>query len=195
MHDLAKRDDVIALEFHVDYWDYIGWKDPFADPAYTERQRRYVRHFGERYVYTPQMIIDGAAHAVGSRRHDVERAIETARAKRVSETPDILIQHQDSGIEVTIPASAQIKGSYDINLVSFDGSHETEVTRGENRGRQLKNARVVRALTPIGRWRGDEVTHLISRENIPGNGGCAILIQDSATGRVLTASQLLFSNS
>ena len=63
--ELAKRDEVVTLAFHVDYWDYIGWKDPFGDPLHTARQRAYAAHLGQRTIYTPQLVVDGAGHVVG----------------------------------------------------------------------------------------------------------------------------------
>jgi len=78
LNDLSRRDDVIALSLHVDYWDYIGWEDPFATPESTNRQRRYAPVLVERSVYTPQMVIDGAAHEVGSKRKAVTRLINSA---------------------------------------------------------------------------------------------------------------------
>ena len=77
--ELARRPDVIALSLHVDYWDYIGWKDPFGSPMNTARQRRYAEALGLRYVYTPQMIVDGRINAVGSRRDEV---LDANRARR-----------------------------------------------------------------------------------------------------------------
>jgi len=76
--ELTGRPDVVALSFHVDYWDYIGWKDPYASPQYTARQQRYTQALNLRYVYTPQIVVDGRADVVGSHRAEVLAAIETA---------------------------------------------------------------------------------------------------------------------
>ena len=80
LKDLSVRDDVLALSLHVDYWDYIGWKDPFAKPEFTNRQRQYAGVMRLRYVYTPQMVVQGIYQAVGSRRGDVLDFIEKAKA-------------------------------------------------------------------------------------------------------------------
>src|SRR5689334_7353524 len=77
--ELAARPDVLALSLHVDYWDYIGWKDPFAQRAYTERQRSYSRALNQRFVYTPQMVIDGTLQGVGSETATINKLIEKAR--------------------------------------------------------------------------------------------------------------------
>ncbi|RED47734.1 DUF1223 domain-containing protein [Aestuariispira insulae] len=193
LQELAMRDDVIALEYHVDYWDYIGWQDPFADPAFTERQRAYVRNLGDRYVYTPQMVIDGARHVVGSRRHEVEQVIRQMRDERSATLPDIRFRENNGEIHLAISGLPQLKGEYVLTLVGFDGLHETTVKRGENSGKQLKNARVVRSLQRIGLWRGEAVTHFASRDEMAGDGGCALIIQERGTGRVLTGALINFA--
>ena len=77
LNELAGRDDVIALAMHVDYWDYIGWKDIFANPAHTVRQRAYANADGQRMIYTPQMIVGGKDHVVGYKPMHLAKLIET----------------------------------------------------------------------------------------------------------------------
>ena len=89
LHDLAKRDDVLALGLHVDYWDYIGWKDIFGDPAFSERQRAYARAGNRRSVYTPQMIIQGQEHVVGNHPMDVSELIVRHKARPAHVTLDV----------------------------------------------------------------------------------------------------------
>lgn len=92
--ELAKRDDVIALSFHVDYWNYIGWSDPFLSREATERQRAYGRTMGKSYVYTPQVVVDGRAETVGSNRHEVSNLINMAAA--APKVP-IAVDHRKDG--------------------------------------------------------------------------------------------------
>ena len=92
--DLARRDDVLPLSYHVDYWNYLGWSDPFSSAEATERQRSYRRVLGKRYVYTPQMVINGNAEAVGSGRGKVLRLIERARSMP---SLDISVGHPGGG--------------------------------------------------------------------------------------------------
>ena len=100
MHDLSKRDDVIALALHVDYWDYLGWKDEFAVPQNAERQRGYARKAGLRSVYTPQMIINGVTDIVGARPMDLSKAI----AEHTAKTDSIALNVARSGATITILA-------------------------------------------------------------------------------------------
>ena len=87
---LAKRPDIVALSFHVDYWDYIGWKDPFATRETTERQRAYARVLKQRYVYTPEMVVDGIGHDTGRERGPIERLLANAqRGSPQRATPEL----------------------------------------------------------------------------------------------------------
>ena len=100
--ELAERDDVIALALHVDYWDYLGWKDEFASPQYTKRQRAYARAAGERTIYTPQMVIGGQDHVIGSRPMKVSQAIQ----KHIAKAQPVRVQLKRNGDTLTIVARA-----------------------------------------------------------------------------------------
>jgi hypothetical protein len=195
--ELARRDDVLALEFHVDYWDYIGWKDPFADPAFTERQSRYNRRLGSRYNYTPQMVIDGREHEVGSRRGAVDARIEAAGMKRMmmdAPRPDLtLTPTDDGGLTVRLDGAPQEPGTYRVLLIGFDRRHETDVTRGENTGKRLVNANVVRKLKEVGpEWTGGPLEIQVAAAQLAGDKGCAILVQDPATGAIAAAAEMAY---
>jgi hypothetical protein len=192
MRDLAKRQDVIGLEYHVDYWDYIGWKDKFADPAFTGRQRSYVRAMGSRYAYTPQMVINGRTHAVGSDRRKVENIIRESR-ERQTDGPEIVLRRDGQTLQISVGA-ASAGGAYDVVFVTFDKPHETEVRRGENRGRTLVNANVVRVLQVIGPWTGQPVEYSVSLVGKKGDGGCAVIVQKRGHGPVVAASSMPFEH-
>ena len=192
LQELAKRDDVLPLEFHVDYWDYIGWKDKFAQPKFTKRQRSYVKALNGRYVYTPQMVIDGKTHVVGSHRGKVEKLIRRSQASdRVR--PPITLRRDGMNLIVNI-GEADASGEYDITFVTFDKPHVTKVKRGENRGRTLVNANVVRELDVIGKWSGKPVEVAVSLEGKDGDGGCAIIVQKRGPGSVLVAASMPFEH-
>jgi hypothetical protein len=196
--ELASRDDVIALEFHVDYWDYIGWADPFADPRYTARQRAYGRALDQRYIYTPQMVIDGAVHVIGSREAAVEARIEAARMRRelareAGEVPRLALTPAEGGaLTVTLDGPAPGGAAYELLAVGFDGAHETQVRRGENAGRQLTNRHVVRAMEVLARWSGGPLSLEIPAGRMAGDGGCAVLLQQAGQGRIAAARMVRF---
>ena len=184
--ELAMWPGVIALAFHVDYWDYIGWKDPFAKPAYTERQKSYQRSFASRYIYTPQMVIDGRDHAVGSRRAEVKDKI--ARARSRAKAIEVRFEAADGG-RVVIPAGPAPAAGADVWLAVYDEEHETEVGRGENSGRTLKDYNVVRELQHLGYWTGEALSIPLALDAAAdrGRSGCAVIVQHRETKEVLGA--------
>src|SRR5215813_5505605 len=135
--ELATRPDVLALSFHVDYWDRLGWKDPFSSPAATERQQRYAGLLKLATVYTPQLIVDGKWQAVGSDRVEVERALATARHGPIEVPLALTADHGLARIKLG-PLGGPAAGA--VLLIGFDLRHGTAVARGENSGRTLANA-------------------------------------------------------
>lgn len=154
--ELATRDDVLALAFHVDYWNRLGWRDPFSDPAWSERQRAYARQLGSN-SYTPQLVVDGRAHAVGSIRGAVERLIDEAR--RRARPVAVWLDVQPAGTAVEITATIEVGPEAPRPLVVLGAVLEdariTEVERGENRGRTLRDDRIVRSLETLARLDDD----------------------------------------
>ncbi len=190
--ELAEREDVIALSCHVDYWNYIGWEDPFSSPQMTERQRAYARHRGERTVFTPQMLIDGQHSVVGSRRGEVQRRIEDAM---MDPQPRVPVRIEDSGA-VAIGALEQSGGrSATVWYVAFDRKHETDISRGENAGRRIAYHGVVREWTRLAAWSGESLELQIDLADARkrGRGGVAVIVQQDGVGPVLGAAQVRFN--
>ncbi len=186
---IEQRPDVIALEFHVDYWDHLNygsagtWKDPFSQAAFTSRQRQYnaVPLQGRPGVYTPQMIVNGATAAVGSRRAAVLEALET-------EVPELQIEISRLADEFDIQLAGG-NSPASIWLAYFDRHQVTEVAAGENKGKTMENHHVVRSFTEVGQWSGDEPVRLqVSAAATDDNTGCAILVQDKSQRRLLGAA-------
>lgn len=191
--ELAKRPDVIALEFHVDYWDYIGWKDPFGSPDYVKRQRNYSANLGQRYVYTPQMVIQGQTHEVGSKRYLVEKKIALVR-DTAEPGPKVVLKRVGNSVQVNV-SGQDGSMAYDIFFVTFDAKHETKVLRGENRGETLVNTNVVRAFERVGQWTGDPVELMVSLAGKKGDGGCAVIVQQANQGSIAAAAVLAYDGS
>ena len=149
--ELAKRPDVLALGFHVDYWNYIGWTDPFAARFATERQRSYADSLDLRYAYTPQMVVNGAAEGTGSDRAKIESLIARAAAQRAEQPSMMIARSADGQITVHVGAAPSVEpGDGTLWLLSFDRQHSTEVLRGENGGHTLIDYNAVRSLERIG---------------------------------------------
>jgi hypothetical protein len=149
--ELAGRPEVLALSFHVDYWDRLGWKDPFSSPAATDRQQRYSDLLGLATVYTPQIVVDGRWQAVGSNRAEVERAIVSARRDRDEVPVRLAVEHGRAKIDIG-PGGSAVPGA--VLLIGFDRRHVSAVARGENSGRSLAHADVVRGIEEVGQFNG-----------------------------------------
>jgi hypothetical protein len=151
----ASQPDVIALGEHVDYWDDLGWKDRFSSAAVTDRQRVYAASFGIGSIYTPEMVIDGRAEAIGSDDGAVRRAIaQAARAPHGRVQIGVEASGRDAlavsveAAELPVPG----RGDHDEAVVAITEDRlSTDVRRGENHGRVLAHTAVVRALTVLPR--------------------------------------------
>jgi hypothetical protein len=182
LNELSKQpSDVLALAFHVTYWDYLGWKDPFSLPVATDRQAQYGRRFGDG-SYTPEIVVDGAAGLVGSYRDEVNSAIAKARTQNVT-AAEVNLVARDGKASIDIGAG---KGVARVMLVGFDREHVTAIGRGENRGRTMAEANIVRSFRPIGQWNGAPV-HL--EERLPDGEQVAVILE-SADGRIVGASRV-----
>ena len=186
--ELAQREGVLVLSEHVDYWDYLGWRDPFAIPATTQRQRDYARRLGLGYVYTPQMVIQGATQVTGSNREAVLNRLEEPEPG--SSLAVKIDRGGDGRILITVGGAPAGEDAV-VWLVLFDKEHMTRVSRGENRGREVRNYNVVRSFTRIGSWDGEATTMTAIMPEAEGIGdGCAVIVQAQNTGRILGAARL-----
>jgi hypothetical protein len=190
--ELAQRRDVIALAFHVDYWDYIGWKDPFASPDFTKRQRAYAGALSLRGIYTPQMVVDGRADAVGSDRARVEELI-----RRSSAAPKLALTVDATGAKpILILSEARLARAATIWLAIYDREERTRVKRGENGGRDLSEYNIVRALREIATWDGGAQALELDLAGATAEGmGYAILIQSADQGPIIGAAQIAMPSS
>lgn len=182
--ELADRDDVLALSLHVDYWDYIGWQDTFAQEEHTERQAEYRDKLGNRVLFTPQIVVDGTRSVPGFKRAMINQAIAEA-----AETPHLAtigIVSEDGMLHATIASDASL-GPSTIWVASYDRAAEVEIQRGENAGRKFTYRNVVDKLMKVGPWHaGGPGSYPLPQ---PGSGeGIAVWLQDDRTGRVLATS-------
>lgn len=150
--ELARRPDLLALSFHVDYWDRLGWKDPFSSRAATARQRDYAALLGSGSVYTPQIVVDGRWQAIGSDHGEVARALAAAGSQPAPVVP-VTLALADGRVRVGLGAAAGAAPA-DVLLVGFDRRHTDRVGGGENEGRTLTHVDVVRGFAVIGRFDG-----------------------------------------
>ncbi len=186
---LAQRADIVALSFHVNYWDYIGWKDPFASADATERQRAYARVLKQRYVYTPEMVFDGLAHEAGTRPGEVDVMIDRMRARRGPRATPHLKRAADGGLSIKLDAQT-IGRPAEITLAVYDRHHSTKVPRGENTGSTLANFNVVRRLERVAPWDGQEAIFTVAADRFGPQQGIAVLVQAADLGPILGCNKL-----
>jgi hypothetical protein len=182
--ELAVRKDVVALGFHINYWDSLGWKDPFSRPQSTERQRAYARLF-EGQVYTPQLIVDGTREMVGSRREEVMAALREASHEAMAPVAFAADRHS-----VTIGPAAIAGSTGQVVLVRFVQKRTTPIGAGENARRTAEDTNGVKALATLGTWQGAGVEFAV--EPPAAGEGIAVLVQ-AANGKMLGAAVLLGS--
>jgi hypothetical protein len=186
--------DVIALEEHVDYWDRLGWRDPFSSADLTERQRQYAARLRLESAYTPEMVIDGQTEFVGndSQKAGGELAKAAARAK----TPVRLTLGAKSGDQVSLGVQVDAAGSGgDVVLAITERSLASDVTRGENAGRNMKHSAVVRKLVAIGKVKkgeafSKETAVTLASDWKPENLSAVVFVQERGSGKVLGAVEL-----
>lgn len=186
LQELAQSDpSVIPLSFHVDYWDYLQWKDPFSSPDNTERQRRYGDTFGRNNVYTPQLIVDGRKEMVGSHEAAVRSAV--ASAKSTPKPVAVTITPQAKTYQVTISAkkSAQIAKA-DIWLARIVKYAKTSVPRGENAGATIENVNNVVEMVRLKSWTADAPLTIPVTQGE--EDGIAILVQTEHQSSILGAA-------
>ncbi|MEP4380417.1 MAG: DUF1223 domain-containing protein [Alphaproteobacteria bacterium] len=191
--ELSAEKDILALEYHVDYWDRLNygrhgrWKDVFSTPEMTQRQRAYnveIRDTGS--VYTPQMVIDGRTEAVGSRRREVQNLIAKARTDDQPRVAVAVSAAPNGGVTVSVGNVAN--GQADVWLVTFIREVTTQVVRGENHGKTLTNHNIVRAMRHIGEWDGTKTDIGVTDLTLEEGQSCAVLVQDGRVGPVLGAA-------
>jgi hypothetical protein len=186
--ELARRPSVLALSFHVDYWNGLGWVDPYASRDATQRQRAYAQRLALRYVYTPQIVVNGAAQAIGSERPVVDKLIE-AMAGATTPAPALSLAPAADGVRVHVGAGVAAEPCT-LWLVAFDRQHATPVHGGENGGRTLTNYQVVRRFEKLGTWSGEALDLTAPAAAPDPDGGVAVLLQAGGTGRILAAARL-----
>ncbi len=180
LDELAKRPDVIALNFAVTYWDQLGWKDQFAKPEFTARQWDFARAGGRQNVQTPQLIVNGRAAVLGSRKAEVEAAIvahKRALGPNLSVSGGVLIVGAGKPVEAT------------VWIVDYDPRRiAVPIRTGENGGRTLVHTDIVRRLTPIGTWTGPSARY--SLPILTSGLARAVLVQGSKGGPIIAAERI-----
>jgi hypothetical protein len=194
LESYTKRDDVIALSVPVDYWDRLGWRDTFASRDHTNRQRDYASARGDGQVYTPQVVISGRSHVVGSSRSAIDGAIAAAKtALRDSQVP-LRVHFEDGALIVQVggaPVGATISDARLLLAVVQDAG-TVSIRRGENANRTVTYRNIVRSLKVIGAWAGTPSTLRVAKSefSVAGTQSLVVLLQNGTGGPIMNAAQI-----
>ncbi|KCV83464.1 hypothetical protein ATO10_01850 [Actibacterium atlanticum] len=184
--DLAGRDDVIALALHVDYWDYIGWKDIFADPQYTKRQRSYAQAAGHRSVYTPQFIVQGQDHVIGAKSMKLSDAIQTHKAQ--AGNVEVELSRAGGKLRVSATSDRRFSAPLVVQLVTYKPKEAVSVKRGENAGRTLNYHNIVTSWQQVDKWNGAKP--LSASYPVDAGAPVVVIVQEPGFGQILAAGHL-----
>jgi hypothetical protein len=186
MSHLANDPNVIALSLHVDYWDYIGWKDTFADPQFTKRQKAYARAIGSRTIYTPQMIVGGQDRVEGNDPMVVSDKIR----KHMTVPAPVQLSLTRKGDQVLISAWAEgaVPGEMRVQLVRYKEREVVSIGRGENAGREVVYHNIVTSWQPVAEWDGRGPLDLVA--DAPGADPVVVIVQKEGPAEVLAVARL-----
>ena len=191
--ELARRADIVALSFHVDYWDYMGWKDPFASRDTTDRQRGYARVLRQRYVYTPEMVVDGIGHDPGRDLPPIKKLLAEAQLRAPTRATPELSRDASGPLTIRLAGFALDGGQADVTLAVYDRRHSTKVMNGENGGRTLDNFNIVRRLEALTRWDGAPKFWTLPGDGFGPGQGVAVLVQRADHGPLIGCNKLEFA--
>lgn len=186
--ELAQRPGLIALSFHVNYWNHLDWVDASSSPLYTARQRDYAARLGSS-MYTPQLVIDGRAEAIGSQRGAVEAALRKARDGALGLPLQIARQQDRLKWSLGAAVPGRLEGPGRIQLLAIVPRVEQAVRSGENAGRRLVSHRVVRSLRTLGEWTGVALNGTDALRAEEREGPLVMLVQDRE-GHVIALASL-----
>lgn len=193
--EIAGTPNVLALSLNVDYWDYLGWKDTLGSAEHSRRQREYAVRRGDGRVYTPQMVVSGQNHVVGSYKGRVASEIQSVLAKPDSAFVPVQVTAHKGEVTIEVGAAGtQLAGKEaTIWLMLVSRKVEQQIKRGENRGRKIVYHNVVRKMMPVGMWNGQPKKVTLAKSSLmmaDGVHDCVAVLQIDGTGPIIGASML-----
>ena len=165
--EFAQDPSLLTMSLAVDYWDYLGWKDTLALHGHADRQRAYAEARGDREVYTPQVVINGIVHVLGSDKAAIEKAIAQTRATAAPLTLLVTMTIADGKVTVNVPAAKDEHQSGEVWLCPIISKAPVEIGRGENRGHTLTYTNVVRRWVKLGDWSGQAAIFSVPLTDLP----------------------------
>jgi hypothetical protein len=181
LSELRKQPNVIPIAYHVDYWNYLGWRDPFSSQAWTQRQMQYVRSLKLNSAYTPQVVVDGEREVIGSNGFAVRAAIEEASQHASVATLKVNVDHGTAIIDVNAP-----RAGLELLVVTTEDGLVTKIERGENRGRTQTNDAIAQKLVRFANVTAGAHTLRVPTEQTRGT--AIVMLQDPNTLHILAAA-------
>jgi len=192
LRELGAREDVIALAYHVDYWDYLGWEDAFGQRAFSKRQHSYSQRVNREYIggryrgaFTPELVIAGSDSLVGSARKIIEKRI--AAHSRAPAPATISLRRDGGAIRVEIASRGKPAPRVRVMLATYVPSATVRISRGENAGKTIDYSNIVTDLRKIGEWDGTAPVTVAARDV---EGPAVIFLQRGEAGRIIACAQI-----
>jgi hypothetical protein len=189
---LAANPDIVALAYHVDYWDYLGWRDTLSQKENTERQFEYMRAFNSRSVYTPQAVINGRTHVNGASRGAVDGALNGMAKSGEGMQVAIKVSHSNDGVMIDAGDASGNDADAHVVVIYFDAPQTVTIGKGENDGRSMTYWNAVSDIQTAGMWHGKAQRYELPISEVAKKGGCAVLLQsvskDGLPGPILGAA-------
>ncbi len=183
---LAKDPGIVALSLHVDYWDYIGWKDTFASPQFTKRQKAYAKAAGSRMIYTPQVVVAGVLQVQGN---DVMAVSESIRHALTQDSPvELSVARQADQVVIQAMTPAPFPRPTRVQVVRYRPEETVDIGRGENAGRQVTYHNIVTSWQPVAEWGGEAPLNMTVEA--AGPEPVVVIIQAEGPAQVLAVAQI-----
>jgi hypothetical protein len=189
LQTLLNKPGVIPLSYHVDYWDYLGWRDTLGSADYSQRQSDYASSRGDKNVYTPQTVVNGREHFVGSNGTTVSKGISAAQSDDAAEWVDITMSENKTDVMIEIAAGAATKDAT-LWLMAYAPVVPVEIKKGENAGHIVTYSNVVRKMVPAGMWHGEKASLVLPRSSVIPEDckGWVALLQEGKVGPIIGAA-------
>jgi hypothetical protein len=170
---------LVSISLPIDYWDYLGWKDTLADPRNTARQKGYSKQRGDREVYTPQVVVNGSLHALGSDRSAIERAIAQSRQNPATLALPVMLSTADGRLTIAVPDGNDVRSLAEVWICAISKAVTVSIKRGENHGKTITYHNVVRRWLRLDSWDGKAHSWVVPIRDFAGDGidGAAVMVQ------------------
>jgi hypothetical protein len=174
--ELARDPSLVVMSLPIDYWDYLGWKDTLALPGHTKRQKAYSKARGDREVYTPQVVVNGIAHVLGSDKEAIEQAIAQTGKQEGTLSLPIKLSITGDQISISVPAAKGASAQGEVWLCPITRNADVAIAKGENSGNTVTYHNVVRRWIKLGDWTGAAHTFTVPKQDVTAVGGDAVAV-------------------